>query len=236
MNQYGIDINALEQFMKRPAEEKTTWGRLIQLAHPFSQYRLERYDISKAGSVNLSIPSAQETTIFVEEGLITAGSVILEAQRIFTVNPGSEIILEGKENSVVYTFSGAPEGNKYSIKREAEDRREKYWGRIETVVSKDYAGKRIFMRAGENSSLEFHCRKTESYFIHSGKLLVRLRAGRGEDRFFELNEGDALFTPPGLMHQRGGLKDTVIIEVSTRDEDSDSFLVEDGQKHKMPNL
>ena len=65
---------------------------------------------------------------------------------------------------------------------------------------------------------------------------MRLRAGRAEDRYFELELGTASFTPPGLMHQRGGLEDTVIIEISTRDEDSDSFLVEDGQKTKMPNL
>ncbi len=84
--------------------------------------------------------------------------------------------------------------------------------------------------------MEYHCRKIESYFIHSGKLLLRLRAGRGEDRFFELEKGVSSFTPPGLMHQRGGLADTVIIEISTKDEDSDSFLVEDGQKRRMEGL
>ena len=33
------------------------------------------------------------------------------------------------------------------------------------------------------------------------------------------------------MHMRMGLEDTVIIEVSTRDNDADSYLVEDGQTY-----
>ena len=35
------------------------------------------------------------------------------------------------------------------------------------------------------------------------------------------------------MHMRIALEDTVIIEVSTKDSDSDSHLVEDGKKYKF---
>ena len=76
----------------------------------------------------------------------------------------------------------------------------------------------------------------ETYFIHSGRLLVRLRAGRGQDRWFTLGPGTLLNIPPGLMHQSGALEDTVIMEVSTHDEDADSFLVEDGERFPMPRL
>jgi len=116
------------------------------------------------------------------------------------------------------------------------DFRSKYWGSIETIVNGAYTGKRLIFRKGQHSSLHFHCAKTETYFIHSGKLLIRLRAGRGEDRFFELPAGYTLNIPPGLMHQSGALEDTVVMEVSTHDEDSDSFLVEDGQRIPMPRL
>jgi len=34
------------------------------------------------------------------------------------------------------------------------------------------------------------------------------------------------------MHLRIGLEDSVILEVSTRDSDSDSYLVEDGQTYR----
>ena len=116
------------------------------------------------------------------------------------------------------------------------DFRDKYWGHIQTMLNRTYTGKRLFFKQGKHSSLHFHCNKTETYFIHSGELLVRLRAGRGEDRSFTLHAGDTLFIPPGLMHQDGAIQDTVIIEVSTHDEDSDSFIVEDGSTVRMPGL
>jgi D-lyxose ketol-isomerase len=43
--------------------------------------------------------------------------------------------------------------------------------------------------------------------------------------------GESYDVRPGVMHMRIGLEDTVIIEVSTRDSDSDSYLVEDGQTY-----
>ena len=104
------------------------------------------------------------------------------------------------------------------------------------MVNAKYTGKRLFFGKGQHSSLHFHCNKLETYYIHSGELLVRLRAGRGEDRSFTLKKGDTLLIPPGLMHQDGGLEDTVIIEVSTHDVDSDSFIVEDGATTAMPGF
>jgi len=143
------------------------------------------------------------------------------------------------EDSFVYILSGPKVLSRPAtceVSHTTADVREKYWGKIETIVSKDYAGKRIFCEAGKHSSLEYHCKKTEGYYIHSGALVVRVRAGRAEDKLFELTAGQAMFIPPGLMHQRGSRVGAVVIEISTSDDDSDSFLVEDGQKSPMPNL
>jgi len=112
------------------------------------------------------------------------------------------------------------------------DVREKYWGRIETILSEDVAAKRIFVRKGGQSSLEYHVEKSESYFIHSGLLRVGLRIGRAENRSIVMMAGQSYDVRPGVMHMRMGLEDTVILEVSTRDSDSDSYLVEDGQTYR----
>lgn len=112
------------------------------------------------------------------------------------------------------------------------DVREKYWGRIETILSDDVAAKRIFVRKGGQSSLEYHVEKSESYYIHSGLLKVGLRIGRAENRSIVMRAGQSYDVPPGVMHMRMGLEDTVILEVSTRDSDSDSYLVEDGQTYR----
>jgi mannose-6-phosphate isomerase-like protein (cupin superfamily) len=113
------------------------------------------------------------------------------------------------------------------------DVREKYWGRIETIASaEDIAAKRIFVRKGGQSSLEYHVEKSESYYIHSGLLKVGLRIGRAENRSIVMMAGQSYDVHPGVMHMRIGLEDTVILEVSTRDSDSDSYLVEDGQTYR----
>jgi len=112
------------------------------------------------------------------------------------------------------------------------DFREKYWGTIESVVSQEVAGKRIFLRAREQSSLEIHCSKVETYYLHSGKIKVGLRVGRGENKSVALSAGEAFDVEPGLMHMRIGIEDSVIVEVSTRDDDRDSHLVEDGRTYQ----
>jgi len=116
--------------------------------------------------------------------------------------------------------------------RETTDRREKYWGLIETIQDGDTAGKRIFLNKGGQSSLEFHVHKHETYFIESGLLKIGLRVGRAENYSLLLRAGESYDIHPGLMHMRMAMEDTVIIEASTRDDDGDSYLVEDGQTYR----
>jgi mannose-6-phosphate isomerase-like protein (cupin superfamily) len=88
------------------------------------------------------------------------------------------------------------------------------------------------VQKGGQSSLEFHVEKRESYYIHSGLLRVGLRIGRAENHSIAMTPGESYDVRPGVMHMRMGLEDTVIIEVSTRDSDSDSYLVEDGLTYR----
>jgi mannose-6-phosphate isomerase len=106
---------------------------------------------------------------------------------------------------------------------------EKYWGNMTTIFEDDvHSVKRIFMRAGSQSSMEFHLKKREMYFIESGELRVGVRIGRAQNKSVILKAGDVFHIDPGLMHMRIAEVDCVIIEVSTKDDDSDSQIVEDG--------
>ena len=108
----------------------------------------------------------------------------------------------------------------------------KYWGEMTTLFDQDgYTVKKIYMEAYTQSSLEYHIEKKESYYIESGKLKVGLRVGRGKNKSVILQQGDVFHVPPGLMHMRIALEDTVIIEASTTDDDSDSHIVEDGKTY-----
>jgi len=235
-NQYGIDINSLEKFIAKPIFKKFNWGgRGVLFEEP--AFKLEKIRVDAGAAADLNGDANFETTLWIEEGKGSVQGIKIDDSEIITLPPRQKWSIVAEKPITAYLFYGpAAAGSEYLKKTKPVDYREKYWGNIQSIVSKGYAGKRIFVRKGKNASLEFHCRKTEGYYIHSGNLLLRLRAGRGEDKFFELKEGSSSFTPPGLMHQRGGLEDTVIIEISTRDEDSDSFLVEDGKLHPMPRL
>lgn len=192
-----------------------------------------------------------------KKGELTA--LKLNKGETFRLAHGLVHALCGLEGSYVYLFAGKYDKDDYypvESEEEAEklkiapdkirasnsddgfkaektfDYRDKYWGSIQTVVNDDYAGKRIHLLAGAQNSLEFHCRKIETYFVHSGSLKVGLRIGHGENKSVTLKAGDAFDILPGLMHMKVGIEDSVIIEISTPDDDRDSHLVEDGRKYR----
>lgn len=237
MHTYGINVDTLERFITKPASLKKPWGAFRVIANT-PEFRFERWDIRAGEAAPFATDAKREATIFIEHGNVAIGSVTVEVHRAFTLASKERTTLCAQSDTVAYIFRGPVE--KKSVRSKpfsTSDFRDKYWGTIETIVSRSgYAAKRMLVKKRCAASLEFHCRKLESYYIHSGTLLLRLRAGRGEDRFFEMTAGESALIPPGLMHQRGGIEDAVIIEISTKDEDSDSFLVEDGAKHRMPFL
>jgi mannose-6-phosphate isomerase-like protein (cupin superfamily) len=231
---YGIDVEHLGELMNvAPVDhDRSRW---LLTRRP--EYSLEQLTLHPGGEHEISTTAGEAATVFVEEGAIEECGTASSLPRLVNIAPGSKVRLRGCSSGKGYIFRG-PAGvqSQRSASGETYDLRSKYWGSIETIVNAGYTGKRLFFRKGKHSSLHFHCAKTETYFIHSGCLLVRLRAGRGEDRWYPLGPGTLLNIPPGLMHQSGAIADTVIMEVSTHDEDADSFLVEDGERFPMPRL
>lgn len=110
---------------------------------------------------------------------------------------------------------------------------ETYWGWVDVIVSQpEYCLKRMWMSPHRQSSLEYHMVKSETYIVESGYLTVGLRDGkaRGKNVEVRLGPGDILHIPPGTMHMRiAGDMDVSILEVSTHDDPSDTYIVEDGK-------
>ena len=230
---YGINVAILETLIKKPTPTRVEGGELTTIFFE-PLFRLHRLDTD---SVVRFETDEFETTVWLEMGSATVNNVPLVEHEALTIPPRHSWNIVADSRATFYLFSGQATHSETSPQKSSSfDRRAKYWGTIESVVSKSYAGKRIVKDKGAHASLEYHCRKLEGYYVHSGKLLLRLRAGRAEDRYLTLEPGMAVLIPPGLMHQRGGLENTVLMEISTHDEDSDSFLVEDGQKLPMPRL
>ncbi len=127
--------------------------------------------------------------------------------------------------------------NKYGIQEvpailKSGDSIEKYWGNIKIIFANDnFTIKSIFMKANTQSSMEYHIKKDEYYYIQSGRLKVGLRIARAKNTSVILEKGDVFHIRPGLMHMRIALEDTHIIEWSNKDDDLDSNIVEDGKKY-----
>jgi mannose-6-phosphate isomerase-like protein (cupin superfamily) len=256
---YGLSFRDVS-LVRTPAAEEASWGsRTVCTLRP--EYGLERLFVRAQSVVPACFYPKARGVYYVESGALTAvvrgndatpSFLGLDKGSVLNVPVATVHGFRASAESVIYFFSegNGPERRQVDTQGEADrawrdrpgervldapghtsDFREKYWGTIETVVDDNFAGKRIFIRSGGQSSLEFHTTKVESYFLHAGTVRVGLRTGRAENRSVVLSAGQSFDVVPGLMHMRIALADSVIIEVSTRDADSDSHLVEDGTKY-----
>jgi mannose-6-phosphate isomerase-like protein (cupin superfamily) len=259
---YGLTFEQVNQVI-RPQPVVQAWGEVIECASraEYSMHRIHIragtvqplgvdqgarpvYFVEHGPVILRGLDRSQKPT----EHRLETGAVV-------PIGAGQAHALASLNDAVVYRFAGGPltgvdviESNDEAAAIHASafanaspapdvgetvDRRDKYWGAIETIASDDrFAAKRIVLRAGGQSSLEYHVQKRETYFVETGRVKVGLRVGRAENRSLVLQGGEGFDIRPGLMHMRIALEDSVILEVSTPDSDSDSFLVEDGRTYQ----
>jgi mannose-6-phosphate isomerase len=96
---------------------------------------------------------------------------------------------------------------------------EKPWGyELIWAVTDRYCGKLLFVRAGEELSLQFHNVKDESWLVHEGRAELELaRAGEAVTAREIVGPGAAFRFEPGTVHRLRALEDTTVFEVSTPD-------------------
>ena len=92
---------------------------------------------------------------------------------------------------------------------------DKPWG-YELLWAKtdQYVGKVIHVAAGHALSLQYHNRKVETIYLHSGRMLFETQEGEklvGR----EMHPGDRVHVPAGTVHRMIALEDVDIFEVST---------------------
>jgi mannose-6-phosphate isomerase len=94
---------------------------------------------------------------------------------------------------------------------------EKPWGyELVWAETPHYAGKVLFVRAGQSLSLQFHNEKDESWYVQSGKAELELgEAGQGVLNTEVIGAGACFHFTPGTVHRVTAVEDTTIVEVST---------------------
>ncbi len=96
---------------------------------------------------------------------------------------------------------------------------EKVWGKEIWMANTDlYCGKKLILKKGKRCRLHYHKNKDETFYIDSGKVLMELE----NDKQIMLPK-EVILIRPGKKHRFSGIKESVIIEISTHHEDSDSY-------------
>jgi mannose-6-phosphate isomerase len=111
----------------------------------------------------------------------------------------------------------------------------KGWGREVWLVNNDqYCGKILEIDKGKCCSLHYHKIKRESFYLHSGRLIVRIKQSPDSNvvEEFEMGVGECMDLEPGTVHQLEALEDTKLFEFSTTHFDSDSYRLERGSNEK----
>jgi len=101
----------------------------------------------------------------------------------------------------------------------------KGWGREVWIANGGlYCGKILEIRKGKKCSLHFHRLKTESFYLRSGRLKIRVKTSPESEPIeeFDMTAGECMDVPPGLVHQMEAIDDAELYEFSTEHFDSDS--------------
>ncbi len=93
---------------------------------------------------------------------------------------------------------------------------EKPWGHEELLENNtDYVVKRLFMKKGEQCSLQYHEHKHETVYVLSGSLKLTIGDEESNLSTMELKENDYIVLPPGKIHRMYGITDCYYLESST---------------------
>ena len=110
----------------------------------------------------------------------------------------------------------------------------KGWGSEVIWATNDkYCGKMMHFNEGAKFSMHFHSEKDESWYVLSGKFIVRyINTKDASMHEKELGPGDTWHNPPLLPHQLACLEAGAIVEVSTPDSVEDNYRVMPGDSQR----
>lgn len=116
---------------------------------------------------------------------------------------------------------------------------EKGWGNEVIFATNDkYCGKLLNFNTGAKFSMHFHSVKDESWYILTGKFIVKVIDTNTSEQFdIELEPGNTWHNKPLMPHQLICIEEGTIIEVSTPDSVEDNYRVlpGDSQNENISN-
>ena len=110
----------------------------------------------------------------------------------------------------------------------------KGWGHEVIIINNEkYCGKILHFKKDAKFSMHFHIKKTETWYVSSGKFIFKWIDTKNADIKVEnLVSGDVITNEIGEPHQIICLEEGDIFEVSTKHYDEDSYRVMKGDSQK----
>ncbi|MBI4144866.1 cupin domain-containing protein [Candidatus Woesearchaeota archaeon] len=108
---------------------------------------------------------------------------------------------------------------------------QKGWGHELWIVNKpEYCGKLLFFEKGKQLSWHYHRIKDETFYVQSGKVLLKYADHDDIYKAAELvlSPGQQFHVRPGLRHRLIGLEESEVFEFSTQHFDEDSIRIQKG--------
>lgn len=104
----------------------------------------------------------------------------------------------------------------------------KGWGFEIWIVNNElYCGKILYFQQNKRCSFHFHKFKTETFYLQSGKVLIKHSYEDDITKAAEtiLNPGESFHVPVGLRHQIISFEDSNLFEFSTQHFEDDSYRI-----------
>ena len=93
---------------------------------------------------------------------------------------------------------------------------DKPWGyELVYALTERYCGKILFVRAGEELSLQFHRAKDETLYVQSGRAEFEIGDPGRQTDVEIVGAGRSFRLAPGTVHRIRAIEDTTLLEVST---------------------
>jgi len=92
---------------------------------------------------------------------------------------------------------------------------DKPWGyELHWAKTDRYVGKILHINAGHALSLQYHNKKDETIYLHSGSLLYEIEVD-GQLTRREMKPGDSIHVAPKTVHRMTAIEDCDVLEAST---------------------
>lgn len=89
------------------------------------------------------------------------------------------------------------------------------------VNEAEYCSKWLVLLPGQQCPAHYHILKKETFFVHTGQCFLR-----ADDRQLLLKPGDSYTLEPRVVHEFWSDVETIVEEVSTHDENLDSYFID----------